>query len=459
MKTTKSIATAGSAVLPVAVFASGLTLITGLFLPALPGTASAGVAAAPPTLAATPVAIRRLKQARHKAYGEALRRRIYNTVRPIILAERRAVRQRRHNHLHAVRRHAARFWGPSGHSARHLKMAAAAEALLGKSGLSHDEWRAHALCQTDSLSPHNFPALSDFAAHSLARSTATMLGTTAKRRRVFSGLRLASLKFDHFTAPGPVSPPLPDVNPPPQTQESPPIDWINSAELPHGSLLRAPVAVRELKLRRAGRSYRRPPHQHAAIRGTIIDQALQAAVPTAEIVTRPPLHKLPPITKRRSPPQRWMQVRGATTKCFPRRLKKLLRKISAHYGKPVIIISGYRSPRHNRRVGGARRSQHMRCTAADFRVPGVSKFALARYAKSLPGRGGVGTYCRSGFIHLDVGPRRSWHWSCGKGRKRRYAKRRGVRKKHVNRRKYGSRRKTARRATQRRRARVARARG
>ena len=29
-------------------------------------------------------------------------------------------------------------------------------------------------------------------------------------------------------------------------------------------------------------------------------------------------------------------------------------------GKPVYVISGYRTPRYNRRIGGARKSQHMK---------------------------------------------------------------------------------------------------
>ncbi len=119
--------------------------------------------------------------------------------------------------------------------------------------------------------------------------------------------------------------------------------------------------------------------------------------------------------------------RGVSTSCFPKRLRNLLKKVSAHYGRKLHITSGYRSHRHNRRIGGARRSQHLHCTAADFYVPGVNKYALARYLKRLPGRGGVGTYGGNRIVHLDVGPRRTWHWG---GRKRRHAsKNRGYRSK------------------------------
>lgn len=114
--------------------------------------------------------------------------------------------------------------------------------------------------------------------------------------------------------------------------------------------------------------------------------------------------------------------RGVSTSCFPARLRKLLNKVSAHYGRKLRITSGFRSRRHNRRIGGARRSQHIHCTAADFYIPGVNKMSLARYLKRLPGRGGVGTYCGNRTVHLDIGARRTWHWGCRKSRKRRHAK-------------------------------------
>ncbi len=121
--------------------------------------------------------------------------------------------------------------------------------------------------------------------------------------------------------------------------------------------------------------------------------------------------------------------RGVSTSCFPPRLRKLLKKVSNHYGRKLRITSGYRSHRHNRRIGGARRSQHLHCTAADFYVPGVNKYTLARYLKGLAGRGGVGTYSGNRIVHLDVGPRRTWHWG---GRKRR-AKRRYIKKRRISR--------------------------
>ena len=36
-----------------------------------------------------------------------------------------------------------------------------------------------------------------------------------------------------------------------------------------------------------------------------------------------------------------------------------LQVLRDHIGKPIRVISGYRSPKYNRRIGGAKRSQHM----------------------------------------------------------------------------------------------------
>jgi uncharacterized protein YcbK (DUF882 family) len=120
---------------------------------------------------------------------------------------------------------------------------------------------------------------------------------------------------------------------------------------------------------------------------------------------------------------------GVVTGCFPGRLRSLLSQVASHYGRSLVITSGYRSPSHNRRIGGARESQHLHCTAADFFIPGVSPFTLASYLKAMAGRGGVGTYCGNRTVHLDVGPRREWHWGCGRSH---YAGRRTTRRHYAS---------------------------
>ncbi|MDY6941983.1 MAG: DUF882 domain-containing protein [Pseudomonadota bacterium] len=76
------------------------------------------------------------------------------------------------------------------------------------------------------------------------------------------------------------------------------------------------------------------------------------------------------------------------------------------------IISGYRSPHTNemlRRSGGgvAKKSYHMRGMAVDVRMPKIPLRDVRQAALQI-GAGGVGYYPKSGFIHLDTGPVRSW---------------------------------------------------
>lgn len=95
------------------------------------------------------------------------------------------------------------------------------------------------------------------------------------------------------------------------------------------------------------------------------------------------------------------------TSCFPKRLNTLLLQISRKFGKPVTILSGYRSPNDNKRRGGAKNSMHIECLAADFTVRGVRMQNVGRYLAKMKGRGGAGFYCRGRF-HIDIGSRRSW---------------------------------------------------
>uniref|UniRef100_Q11H06 Peptidase M15A n=1 Tax=Chelativorans sp. (strain BNC1) TaxID=266779 RepID=Q11H06_CHESB len=108
------------------------------------------------------------------------------------------------------------------------------------------------------------------------------------------------------------------------------------------------------------------------------------------------------------------QRESVDVSCFKPKLVHVLKTIERRFGKRVVVTSGYRSPAYNRRVRGAPRSQHMNCAAADIVVEGVSKWELAQFARSLPGRGGVGTYCHTNAVHVDVGPERDWNWRCGR---------------------------------------------
>ncbi|MCR9123826.1 MAG: D-Ala-D-Ala carboxypeptidase family metallohydrolase [Phyllobacteriaceae bacterium] len=106
------------------------------------------------------------------------------------------------------------------------------------------------------------------------------------------------------------------------------------------------------------------------------------------------------------------QHSGVDVACLKPALVRLLKRVEQRYGKPVVVTSGYRSPQRNRRARGAKNSLHMYCAAADIQVAGVSKWDLAAYLRSVPGRGGVGTYCHTKSVHIDIGPKRDWNWRC-----------------------------------------------
>jgi uncharacterized protein YcbK (DUF882 family) len=79
---------------------------------------------------------------------------------------------------------------------------------------------------------------------------------------------------------------------------------------------------------------------------------------------------------------------------------------------PYEIISGYRSPKTNAALrrsstGVAEHSFHMQGRAIDVRLSGYATRELHALARTM-GRGGVGFYPRSDFIHLDSGPVRFW---------------------------------------------------
>ena len=90
------------------------------------------------------------------------------------------------------------------------------------------------------------------------------------------------------------------------------------------------------------------------------------------------------------------------------RLVMVLQSIRDHFGAAVSINSGYRTPQYNEKVGGVDHSQHCYGTAADITVKGVSVANVAAYArKIMPDWGGVGTYEKKGFTHIDVRETRS----------------------------------------------------
>jgi uncharacterized protein YcbK (DUF882 family) len=89
-----------------------------------------------------------------------------------------------------------------------------------------------------------------------------------------------------------------------------------------------------------------------------------------------------------------------------------LTRTTGHPDAEIDIICGYRSPQTNEYLrthtsGVAKHSLHMEAEAIDIRLPGVKTSQLRDAALAL-GRGGVGYYASSDFIHVDVGRVRRW---------------------------------------------------
>lgn len=84
-----------------------------------------------------------------------------------------------------------------------------------------------------------------------------------------------------------------------------------------------------------------------------------------------------------------------------------LQALRDRLGVPMIVRSAYRSPQHNRNVGGAARSPHMQGVAFDIGMENHNPSAFEAAAREV-GFTGFGYYPRSGFMHIDTGAERTW---------------------------------------------------
>lgn len=85
---------------------------------------------------------------------------------------------------------------------------------------------------------------------------------------------------------------------------------------------------------------------------------------------------------------------------------------AGHPDAEINVICGYRTPWSNEFLrthtsGVAMHSLHMQAEAIDIRLPGIKTSKIRDLALAL-GRGGVGYYPKSDFIHVDVGRVRRW---------------------------------------------------
>lgn len=86
--------------------------------------------------------------------------------------------------------------------------------------------------------------------------------------------------------------------------------------------------------------------------------------------------------------------------------------IREELGKPIFVLSGYRTPKYNKAVGGATQSQHLKANASDivtkFHTPKQIHAAIEKLIKEKKIKnGGLGLY--KTFVHYDIGPVRRWN--------------------------------------------------
>ena len=82
-----------------------------------------------------------------------------------------------------------------------------------------------------------------------------------------------------------------------------------------------------------------------------------------------------------------------------------LERMRVAVGRPMILLSAYRSEAHNAIVGGAALSEHLLGHAFDIELRGHDRSRLT-FEAAQAGFTGFGYY--GSFLHVDTGRRRSW---------------------------------------------------
>jgi len=89
------------------------------------------------------------------------------------------------------------------------------------------------------------------------------------------------------------------------------------------------------------------------------------------------------------------------------KLANQLQILRDYTGRAITVNSGYRSPKHNAKIGGSLSSQHLLGKAADITIEGLKPAEVYRLIDELIGmglmlQGGLGLYEKKGFVHYDI---------------------------------------------------------
>lgn len=98
----------------------------------------------------------------------------------------------------------------------------------------------------------------------------------------------------------------------------------------------------------------------------------------------------------------YVSSKSVNALCLSPKLRFTIWEFEGHFGKKVVLNSGYRDGWHNAAAGGVDNSYHTKCMAADFYIPGVDKSQLIAFALKTDSVGGLGCYPGRAFIHVDV---------------------------------------------------------
>lgn len=96
-------------------------------------------------------------------------------------------------------------------------------------------------------------------------------------------------------------------------------------------------------------------------------------------------------------------------------LANQLQRIRNDLNVPIKITNAYRSPAHNKAVGGVRTSQHLLGKACDIQVKDISPMIVYNTIERLIGEGvikegGLGLY--NTFVHYDIRDYKArWNYS------------------------------------------------
>jgi hypothetical protein len=87
----------------------------------------------------------------------------------------------------------------------------------------------------------------------------------------------------------------------------------------------------------------------------------------------------------------------------------LAQEAREHFGRPMIVNSGYRDLAYNHAVGSTPGSLHVQFRALDVRIPGVTPRALYDWFDRHPQGGRIGLGLYPTFVHIDTrGHRARW---------------------------------------------------